>query len=49
MNISVSNLDECYKLQNDINVLTNWCENNCMFLNVDKCNSITFTMCKNFH
>lgn len=39
----VSNVDHCGELQADINTLFEYCENNQLFLNPDKCHVITFT------
>jgi hypothetical protein len=31
------------KIQSDLNKLPEWCERNSLFLNVDKCKTITFS------
>jgi hypothetical protein len=33
----------CIKIQSDLNKLSEWCERNSLFLNVDKCKTITFS------
>ena len=40
---NVSNLDECDLLQNDINVLYQWCKSWGLDLNLEKCSIISFT------
>lgn len=39
----VLTVEDCVKLQNDINVIIEWCERNRMSLNNSKCQIITFT------
>jgi hypothetical protein len=34
---------DCMKIQSDLNKLSEWCERNSLFLNVDKCKTITFS------
>lgn len=38
IDLPVTNIDVCCKLQNDINTLNNLSENHCTVLNIDKCN-----------
>ncbi|KAL0871637.1 hypothetical protein ABMA27_004163 [Loxostege sticticalis] len=49
LKIFTSIVDEknCLTLQNDLNVVANWCSSNLMYLNIDKCCVITFTRKKN--
>lgn len=39
----ISDVNDCLKLQNDIDTLTQWCENNCLPLNAAKCCCLSFT------
>ena len=39
---SISNLNDCFLLQLDINAIVNWCELNNLQLNIKKCQSFTF-------
>lgn len=43
----VKNISDCEKLQDDLNNLVSYCEINNLFLNLDKCNVITFSKKKN--
>ena len=38
----ITSLDDCYKLQMDLNSLNLWCSKNKMSLNVNKCKSMSF-------
>jgi hypothetical protein len=40
--IAFSSRQDCIKIQSDLNNLSEWCERNSLFLNVDKCKTITF-------
>lgn len=35
--------NDCLMLQEDIELISNWCSTNLMSLNIDECHSITFT------
>jgi hypothetical protein len=39
----VKGFQDCMKIQSDLNKLSDWCERNSLFLNVDKCKTITFS------
>jgi hypothetical protein len=41
--LPVSGFQACMKIQSDLNKLSEWCERNSLFLNVDKCQTITFS------
>lgn len=41
--MKIKSINDCYKLQRDINVLANWCNTNCLHLNINKCSIISFT------
>jgi hypothetical protein len=43
----IKTVDDCCKLQEDINSIAAYCDNNQLFLNPDKCNIITFTRNRN--
>lgn len=43
----ITNVTNCEQLQNDLNVLFQWCETNRMDLNINKCKVITFHRNKN--
>jgi hypothetical protein len=43
MFLPVWRLQDCMKIQSDLNKLSEWCERNSLFLNVDKCKTITFS------
>jgi hypothetical protein len=40
--LPVRGFQDCMKIQSDLNKLSEWCERNSLFLNVDKCKTITF-------
>jgi exonuclease III len=40
---TVNSLNDCYVLQSDLNTVSDWCKDNFMTLNIDKCFVITFT------
>ncbi|CAF4889082.1 unnamed protein product [Pieris macdunnoughi] len=44
---SITNLDDCFTLQRDINTVSQWCKTNYMYLNIDKCFVISFTNKRN--
>ena len=39
----IFNISDCVKLQNNISKLSAWCDENCLTLNVNKCNVMTFS------
>ena len=41
--LTISSLEDCIKLQSDLDRLDEWCEINAMDLNILKCHTITFT------
>jgi hypothetical protein len=41
--LPVKSFQDCMKIQSDLNKLFEWCERNSLFLNVDKCKTITFS------
>jgi hypothetical protein len=41
--VPVRGFQDCMKIQSDLNKLPEWCERNSLFLNVDKCKTITFS------
>jgi hypothetical protein len=41
--LPVKGFQNCMKIQSDLNKLSEWCERNALFLNVDKCKTITFS------
>jgi hypothetical protein len=41
--LPVESFQDCVKIQSDLNKLSEWCERNSLFLNVDKCKTITFS------
>jgi hypothetical protein len=41
--LPVRGVQDCMKIQSDLNTLSEWCERNSLFLNVDKCKTITFS------
>jgi hypothetical protein len=41
--LAVRGFQECMKIQLDLNRLSEWYERNSLFLNVDKCKTITFS------
>lgn len=41
--ISVLSIDDCTKLQHDLNNFQIWCMNNGLNININKCSQITFT------
>jgi hypothetical protein len=41
--LPVRGFKDCMKIQSDLNKLSEWCERNSFFLNVDKCKTITFS------
>jgi hypothetical protein len=40
--LPISGLQDCLKIQLDLNKLSNWCERNSLLFKVDKCKTITF-------
>lgn len=48
MYIPVFYIDHCYKVQNNIANVINWCYTNCIIVNVNKCQCIAFTRRKYF-
>lgn len=44
---TINDLSDCQKLQDDLDRLLEYCVNNSLFLNLKKCNSITFSKKKN--
>ncbi|KAJ3643854.1 hypothetical protein Zmor_026539 [Zophobas morio] len=40
-------VEDCNKLQQDIDYFKNWCSDNSLKLNVAKCKVVTFTLCNN--
>lgn len=44
---SVTSIDDCIKLQNDLDNLNKWCIANKLFLNLNKCKILTFTRSHN--
>ena len=44
---SVNSVEDCWKMQEDINRLSEYCASNSLNLNLNKCNKITFTKNKN--
>ena len=40
---TIHNLNDCLRLQDDLDSILNWCNINDMQLNINKCKSITFT------
>ncbi|KAK9869116.1 hypothetical protein WA026_002874 [Henosepilachna vigintioctopunctata] len=44
---SVSSMNDCLRLQSDLNDISRWCNNNCLHLNVMKCNVVNFTRKRN--
>jgi hypothetical protein len=41
--LPVKSFQDCIKIQSDLNKLSEWCERNSLFPNVDKCKTITFS------
>jgi hypothetical protein len=41
--LPVKSFQDCMKIQSDLNKLSEWCERNILFLNVDKYKTITFS------
>jgi hypothetical protein len=41
--LPVKSFQECTKIQSDLNKLSEWCERNSLFLNVDKFKTISFS------
>lgn len=41
--LNISSLQDCVKLQNDVNTIQNWCTSNKLNLNISKCKVVTFT------
>jgi hypothetical protein len=41
--LPVRGFQDCMKIQSDLNKLSEWCERNSFFLNVDKCKTITLS------
>jgi hypothetical protein len=41
--LPVRDFQDCMKMQSDLNKLSEWCERNSLFPNVDKCKTITFS------
>lgn len=39
----IHNFNDCYLLQSDLNTFATYCKNNSLFINTDKCFSISFT------
>ena len=44
--MKINNLNDCIKLQQDINSINNWCTQNFLSFNTDKCYCFTFTLKK---
>ncbi|XP_050531542.1 uncharacterized protein LOC126900110 [Daktulosphaira vitifoliae] len=47
MYMVVNSLEDCRKLQNDINRFNKWCKDNHLSININKCAQISFTRSKN--
>lgn len=45
--LSISSINDCIKLQSDIDALSIWCKVNCLHLNIAKCNVTTFSRSSN--
>lgn len=43
----INSFQDCLTLQNDLNMLTRWCNENKLNLNVPKCTVVSFTRCSN--
>ena len=43
----ITSVDDCLKLQKDLNNILTWCEQNSLFLNTEKCHAISFTKKRN--
>jgi hypothetical protein len=41
--LPVRGFQDCMKIHSDLNKLSEWCDRNSLFLNVDKCKTITFS------
>jgi hypothetical protein len=41
--LPVKDFQGCMKIQSDLNKLSEWCERNSLFLNIDKCKTRTFS------
>jgi hypothetical protein len=41
--LPVRSFQDCMKIKSDLKKLSEWCEKNSLFLNVDKCKAITFS------
>jgi hypothetical protein len=41
--LPVRGFQDCMKIQSNLNKLSKWCERNSLFLNVDKCKTITYS------
>ena len=41
--LDISKEEDCLKMQSDLNKITNWCNTNLLFLNFEKCLTITFS------
>jgi hypothetical protein len=41
--LSVRGFQDCMQIQVDPNKLSEWCERNSLYLNVDKCKTVTFS------
>ena len=39
----VTNVNDCLELQRDVDRLSNWCKNNLLELNIEKCKVVTYT------
>jgi hypothetical protein len=44
----VRGFQDCMKIQSDLNKLSEWCDRNSLFFNVDKCKIITFSRTRYF-
>ena len=45
LSIPINSLEDCYKLQSDLDKISLWCIENEMILSINKCNVISFTRC----
>ena len=45
--MEISSLEDCTKLQCDLNNVTKWCKENSLVLNINKCKTVSFTKRKN--
>lgn len=45
--LKINSLQDCLVLQNDLNILSQWCNVNKLNLNVSKCTVVSFTRCSN--